>query len=160
MELLIAIIGFIGAWLLVAGAVYQAALELKEENVNHEHFDAIKQTVDPAPPVSVLWWFLPPVKWYLERRRSRLFRERFITVLSPEDAEALISFLNKANGWLIVAAGGWLLAMKETYDTLETLRLPVWVLPLAVVAMSLLCILFTVLTSRRSKDVLATKRSS
>ncbi len=155
MELLIAILGFIGSWLLFTGSVYQASLELREQDIDQKHFDEVRRTVEAAPPVSPLWWFLPPVKWYLEQQRSLTFREQFMSVLSPEDIEALVNFMNRANGWLIVAGGGWLLAIKETYEASAMLELSPWYVLALLIVMTLLSILYTVISARRSKGMLA-----
>lgn len=160
MELLIALLGLVGSWFLFAGAVYQASLELTEEELNHEHFDTVRKSLEPDEEVSPLWWFLPPVKLYLEQRRARAFRARFITQLSAEDVATLVSFLNKASGWLVVAGGAWLLAVKETLETSEVLEGAHWMSVLAIAVMTVLGLLFTVLTSKRSQGMLAAAASA
>jgi hypothetical protein len=43
MNQVIAWVGFLGAWLLVAGPLYQGALELREEEVDREGIAALAQ---------------------------------------------------------------------------------------------------------------------
>jgi hypothetical protein len=51
MDLVFAWAGFLGAWLLVAGPLYQGALELSEEDVDREGMQAsIAQLERPEPP--------------------------------------------------------------------------------------------------------------
>ena len=54
LDYLIAICGFVGGWLLVAGPVWQAALELAEEEIDQEAIEHVKQIVQPPPPVLAL----------------------------------------------------------------------------------------------------------
>lgn len=119
MELFIAWIGFAGAWLLFAGPIYQAALELKEQDIEFERIRLSAAHVPKPTPVSPWWWLLPPVKLSLEKRRSRHYRQQYIKALSAEDAESLVSFMSKATAWLLVAAGGLCIAVKETYELAE-----------------------------------------
>jgi hypothetical protein len=67
MEHLVA--GFFGAWLLFAGPLYQANLELRAEDVEVDRIRAAKEA--PAPDeVSKGWWLVPPVHRVLRRRRQ------------------------------------------------------------------------------------------
>lgn len=131
--------GFVGAWLLVAGPIYQAALELKDEDIERDHLHEARQKLPPAPRTSAWWWLLPPVRLIIAHRRADAYRKTFMTVLSSEDMEALMSFMNKATGWLYVAGGGLLLATKETYELVEHLRwsyLAFWILVVGLTGVS------------------------
>ncbi|GAB3440487.1 hypothetical protein GCM10027517_15000 [Phycicoccus ginsengisoli] len=57
--------GFIGAWLLFTGPVYQAKLELEAEDDASERLHALSEQVAAPPPVSPWWWLLPPVRLVL-----------------------------------------------------------------------------------------------
>lgn len=127
MELFVLWCGFIGAWLLFAGPILQAALELKEEDIQRARLHTAKQQVQIPRNVSNWWWLLPPVKFFLEQRQSRKFHAEYFKILAPEDLESLISFVNKARGWLLVASGALLIAIKETYELGEELEWPHWV---------------------------------
>jgi hypothetical protein len=51
-ETFISFCGFAGSWLLVAGSLYQAALELKEEGIDHENLNVVRNALPPPDPVS------------------------------------------------------------------------------------------------------------
>jgi hypothetical protein len=108
--------GFLGAWLLVAGPVYQASLELRDEQFERDRFAALAATVPAPPPVSPWWWLLPPVRLMLAHRRTEQHQRAMVVELEDADWAALNSYLNKATGWMLVAAGGFLIATKETYE--------------------------------------------
>lgn len=158
MELFTHWCGFIGAWLLVAGPIYQASLELRSEDIVDRDLETAAKQIAKPPKISAWWWLLPPIKLYLERRRSNQYRRAFISVLSPEDTQAMISFINKATGWLFVAAGGLLIATKETYELTEALELAGWAFWAAVVGLSILCVLNTAYRIARSERVIAKAR--
>lgn len=156
MELFFLFCGALGAWLLVAGPLYQAALELRDEDIEVDRIHAAGKNVTILPRVSAWWWLLPPVKIILERRRSHAYRRDFIRALSQQDLDALVSFINKATAWMFVAIGGFLIATKETYELCHELDVPVawfWVI---VLVMLLLSIINTVARIHRSKDMLST----
>ena len=140
MEYVIAICGFIGGWLLVAGPVWQAAIELREEEVDRDAIEAVKSSAPPPPKVSAWWWLLPPVAYFLQSRRQRAARQAVQDALPPEQLKQTISFLNKANGWVVVALGGFLLAVKETWELVDLLHLAQWVFWVLVVIMPILAI--------------------
>ena len=140
MEFVIAICGFIGGWLLVAGPVWQAAIELREEEVDQEAIEAVKSSIPVPAPISLWWWLLPPVAYVLQLRRRREYQEKFNAALEPEQLKQTISFFNKANGWVIVAIGGFLIALKETWELVETFHWPVWVFWVLFVVMPILAL--------------------
>lgn len=127
--------GFFGAWLLVVGPVYQAVLELAEEDVEFDRIREVADAVPRPPPVSPWWWLVPPV--YVVERRSRQGRHRrgLAAHLSDADFLALRGLVNKATGWLYVAVGGLLIAVKETGELVEGLEWPTWVFPVLIVGM-------------------------
>jgi hypothetical protein len=152
MEFFVQLLSFAGAWLLFAGPLYQAAQELLERDlmIERERIEETKKNTPLPPQISPLWWFLPPVKFYLERRRSQQYRQMLFASLRSEEMEALVSFLNKANGWLMVAGGGLLVAMRETYEFCHMLAAAPVVFWLASAGMAFLSILYTVLAVIRS----------
>jgi hypothetical protein len=148
--------GFVGAWLLVAGAIYQAALELQEQDVERERIEEVTSHVPAPDRLSAWWWLLPPVRYLLAQRRQQRWRRDMTAALTHEDLEALINLINKARGWLLVGAGGLLLAIKETWELHEHYECPQYVFwGLAVVA-GLTAALNTVLSVRRSRHILDT----
>ena len=65
--------GFAGAWLLVAGPLHQARVELAEEDLERERFTDAMTEVGPPPRTSAWWWLLPPLRlWIGHRRRDRI----------------------------------------------------------------------------------------
>ena len=54
-------VGFIGAWLLFVGPVYQSALELREEEDARVSMQKALESAPPPERVSPWWWLLPPV---------------------------------------------------------------------------------------------------
>jgi hypothetical protein len=140
MEYVIAICGFLGAWLLFAGPVYQAALELREEQLDQESFESAMASVPPTPKVSRWWWLLPPVAWAKQRRLARENRDAIMAMLDPEQREQAVNFLDKASGWIIVASGALLLGVKETWSLTELLHLPLalfWILVVVAAALGI-----------------------
>jgi hypothetical protein len=78
MNEVIAWVTFAGAWLLVAGPLYQGSVELDELDVDREGIEGIKasavQTAQGRPS-PWWWWLLPPVMYVLHRRWTRAFRQ-------------------------------------------------------------------------------------
>ncbi len=153
MELFTQWLGFIGAWLLFAGPVYQAALELLEQDIRRDHLKIAGEKVTPPADVSVLWWFFPPIKLYLEYSRSRNYRRRYIRALPPEIIESLIGLMNKATAWVMVAGGGLAIAAKETYELCQGYGLNLAVFWVSVGVMGYLSILYTVLRVMRTNKI-------
>jgi hypothetical protein len=145
--------GFLGAWLLVAGPVYQASLELREEEFERERLEEIATSLPAPPPVSPWWWLLPPIHLLLSRRRNERHQDAMIAQLADDDYRALLSFMNKATGWLLVAGGGLLIATKESYELIEGNEWPEWLLAVAVPLMLAASVGYTVARSIREQRV-------
>lgn len=131
--------GFLGTWLLVAGPVYQAMLELGAEEDELERLSRLMDDTPPPPPTSAWWWLLPPVHVYRERRRRRAFRQRVIDRMTEDELVSYGRFLKVAAGWLFVAIGGFLLAAKETDALLDHLGWSSWLWWLVVPVTATLC---------------------
>ncbi|WP_022881967.1 hypothetical protein [Gryllotalpicola ginsengisoli] len=144
MELFILWVGFAGAWLLVAGPVFQASIELREEQLDRESIVAATRDVPQPKRVSGWWWLLPPVAYVLMQRAQSDHRQAAMAALPQDLREQFVGFAQKARGWLIVAAGAYLIAGKETWELAEAYDWPVWVFWLLVVLMPVLCLFFTV----------------
>ena len=97
---------FAGAWLLVAGPLYQGAIELTELEVDREGMAAISKQVPRPKLPSAWWWLLPPVMYVLSRRRNQANQRAIFAAMTPTQREQFTSFKNKAGGWLTVAFGG------------------------------------------------------
>lgn len=132
--------GFFGARLLVAGPAYQASLELRAEEAAIESVRAAQSRVPPPPPVSPWWWLVPPVHYIRSRRRRNDHRQQMIDAMAPDEFDTATRFINKATGWLLVASGGFLLAVRATYDLVTDEQWPTlvfWALVALMTAISL-----------------------
>jgi hypothetical protein len=145
--------GFLGAWLLVAGPLYQGALELLEEEVDREEIEATKAKVARPEPPSPWWWLLPPVMYVIRSRQSGQFRHDVIAELTPRQREQFTRFMNKAAGWFTVAAGAALLGADQTWQVARRYDWPVWVFWLLVVVMLGLAVLNTTVRMIRNEQV-------
>jgi hypothetical protein len=150
MEHLIAWAGFFGAWLLVAGPVYQAALELQEEEVDREALARTKDTVPRPDPIPWGWWLLPPVAFMLQSRASNAYRSAVVAAVPQEVIRQFVHFQDKAMGWLLVAAGAFLLAIKETWELTEVQEWPVSVFWILIVVMVPIALGYTAYRMRRT----------
>jgi hypothetical protein len=157
MDIAIALLGLVGAWLLLAGSIYQAVLELRAHELAVERLQelgALAQTKQ----VSGWWWLVPPVKVYLERRRAMAQKEVYFNALSVEEFEGLVSFLNKSAGWLCVALGGVMIAIKETHQFCRDHHIGEILFALIAITLAGLCILFARVRVISSDQLLAKKR--
>jgi hypothetical protein len=135
MNQVIAWVGFLGAWLLVAGPLYQGALELLEEDIDREGIDAsIARVPRPAPP-SPWWWLLPPVMYLIRRHRRAAFRQAALAQLTQAQRDQTTSFVNKATGWFTVALGAALLAAEQTWQVIERQHWAAWLFWVLIIVM-------------------------
>lgn len=116
MSPVLAWIGFAGAWLLFAGPIYQAALELDGEEIERDEIADLAKQVEPPPRLSPWWWLIPPVGYVLQVRRRRAWRQAAFDRMSGTLKRQFVSFTDKAAGWAMVAAGALLLAVVETWN--------------------------------------------
>jgi hypothetical protein len=154
-EALIAWCGFAGAWLLFGGPVYQAVLELHEQDIERDRIAEAGERIDPPRPVSRWWWLLPPVWYVLERRRRQQYRDAVLAALARPVVEALVNYIDKATAWLFVGLGGFLIAVKETWELAEHYEWPLYVFWALVVAMVAVASANAALRMARSRSVLA-----
>jgi hypothetical protein len=143
MNQVIAWAGFLGAWLLVAGPLYQGAIELGEEDVDRDAIEESTARVPQPEPPSPWWWLLPPAVYVIRRRRGRAFRRAALAELSAAQREQLTRFVNKASGWFTVAIGAALLAAEQTWQLIERARWPAWLFWPLVVVMLGVSVLYT-----------------
>ena len=141
---------FAGAWLLVAGPLYQGSVELAELDFDREGIEGIRasaaQAADQRP--SAWWWLLPPVMYVLHRRWAKAFRQSTLTLLTQTQREQFASFRSKATGWFTVAIGATLLAAGETWQAVDHYHWPDWLFWLLMVVMIGLALLNTALQGR------------
>jgi hypothetical protein len=149
---------FLGAWLLVAGPVYQAALELEEEGVEREALHRASAAVPEPEHVSPWWWLVPPVAWWKAKRREGEYRRAILLEMKTEDVAAFVGFVDKAAGWLLVATGGLLLAANESWQLVEDHDWPHWAAAPFIFGMGGLALSYTVFRMKRSHGVLDESR--
>jgi hypothetical protein len=149
--------GFVGAWLLFLGPVYQASLELRAHRYAMEKMKSLDDLA-PPPRLSSWWWVLFPVKLLLERRQVAAYREACIEALTVDDLAALLALRNAATGWICVAAGGLLLAVKETSQCCGVLHLGLAVFVAVALGMAAGCALATAVPLWLTDRALARKK--
>lgn len=146
--------GFIGAWALVAGPVYQGAVELDEVKVDRSALMAQAAAVPLPERISPWWWLLPPVAYVLTTRRQRPWQHQVWAALDPQQREQFLTYSNKATGWFVVGAGAALIAVKETVELVEVFEWPeLAAIPLALLA-AVLAMAFTVHRMHRTQDAM------
>lgn len=150
MELLIHLVGFAGGWLLVAGPLFQAVIELREQELDREGFEKSFATVSPPPRMSPWWWLLPPVAYLKSARRRRVSRDASFAALTVPQREQLMGFMNKAHGWFTVAIGALFIAAKETWELVELLHLPTWLFWVVIVVLGIAVLVNTSVQLARS----------
>lgn len=155
MEQLIGWSGFVGAWALVAGPLYQASIELEEEDFEREAFSEAMEAVTAPPTVSRWWWLIPPVGYLLNRRRARHHRDLVLRAVSRDQREQLVQFSAKATGWAYVAIGAFFIALKETWELRELYGWPLAVFWILVPVMIILTALQTTVRQKRNHETLA-----
>ena len=154
MDYLIVVCGAVGGWLLVAGPLYQASLELGEQEFDREEMGKAVAGVTVPQRVSPWWWLLPPVAYILQWRQQRAYRAAVLAALGPEQLEQSVTFHNKASGWMIVASGAFLIAVKETYEVVELAEWPIAVFWILVVLLPVLCVSFVVVQTLQTARML------
>jgi len=143
--------GFAGAWLLVAGPLFQASVELRDEQFDSDVFEEAVGSVSRPGPVSPWWWMLPPVAYAKNIGRSRIHREDMLRALTPEQRERVVGFMNKANGWIFVAGGAFLIALKETWELVHLYHLPALAYWAVVLLMTVIAFSNTVIRTMRAE---------
>ncbi|MFT3900481.1 MAG: hypothetical protein QM728_09605 [Gordonia sp. (in: high G+C Gram-positive bacteria)] len=155
--------GFLGGWLLFAGPIYQAAIELRDPGITRDEAEEMRERVGsiPAPkPVSRWWWLLPPVAYVLSMRRRRQWRTAALGAMNMDDWRLMQSYKNKATGWLIVALGALCIAYKETGELVEHQGWNGWTMAALIVVPFILSVGYTVSSLGREHQLEATVAAS
>jgi hypothetical protein len=151
MNQVIAWAGFLGAWLLVAGPLYQGSVELREEDVDREGIETSTARMPRPDWPSPWWWLLPPAMYLIRRRHRKAFRQAVLAQLTQAQRDQFTSFINKATGWFTVAVGAGLLATEQTWQITEHHHWPGWSFWLLLVAMLAVSVLNTALRMIRDR---------
>ena len=133
---------FLGGWLLFAGPLYQAAQELEAEEVSREEIEKYRD-VQVGDRPSAWWWLIPPLGYLKQHRFQQRQYDALVATMPAELLTNWVSFINKATGWFYVAAGAFLIALKETYELVEEHHWPTAVFWVLVVVMAALAIVNT-----------------
>lgn len=158
MEMIILIAGFLGGWLLVAGSVYQAALEMLEQDIGTDELREAGSKVEKPPRVSAWWWLVPPIRLYLAKRRRDAYMQSYFASLDAVQSEALTSYFHKSTAWLYVGIGSFLLATKETYELLEHAHILMGFLILIIFVLLVLSVFNTAIRIRHTEQLLESKK--
>jgi hypothetical protein len=137
--------GFLGAWLLVVGPLYQGALELLEQDIDREGIEASIARIPRPEPPSAWWWLVPPAMYLIRRRRSNAFRQAALAQLSQAQRDQSARFVNKAMGWFTVALGAALLAAEQTWQVVDRQHWPAWLFWILLIVMLGVSVLNTTL---------------
>jgi hypothetical protein len=144
MDTVIAWVTFFGAWLLVAGPLYQGSVELNELDVDREGIQGKAAAVQAAQVrPSAWWWLLPPVMYVLHHRWYQATRQAMLAELTETQRKQMASFQSKAAGWFTVAGGATLLATGETWRIVQHYGWSGWLFWLLLVVMLTVAVLNT-----------------
>jgi hypothetical protein len=143
--------GFLGAWLLVAGPLYQGALELLEQDIDREGIDASIARIPRPESPSAWWWLLPPIMYLIRRYRSNAFRHAAMAQLTQAQRDQSNVFINKATGWFTVAVGAALLAAEQTWQVVDRQHWPAWLFWILIILMLGVSVLNTALRLIRGR---------
>jgi hypothetical protein len=146
--------GFLGAWLLVAGPLFQAAVELDEQSDRHPGLGRAARQVGQQPRLSPWWWLLPPVAYVKQYRRRRDYRRQVFDALTAEQVEGFVELTSVATGWSMVAAGALFISVKETYEVVELYEWPLGVFVVLLLVMLALCAGNTVVRIRQAHQMI------
>jgi hypothetical protein len=135
METVLQIIAFIGSWLLFAGPIYQAALELQDEDIELDRIRSTGDVLRKEAHISGWLWVVPPYALYKRSKNKKIFMQKYLNSLTQVDIEQLISFRSKATAWMLVAIGGFCIASNETYILMHDIHWSIFVFILIVLAM-------------------------
>ena len=80
---------FVGSRTLVAGSVFQAVLELQEQNNIRDEVANVLKSAPPPAAVSAWWWLVPPIAYAFERRRWKARQETMMAALADRQRTLL-----------------------------------------------------------------------
>ncbi|MFT4245308.1 MAG: hypothetical protein QM571_02135 [Micrococcaceae bacterium] len=154
LEIIMAWCAFIGSWVLVAGPLYQGAMELGELDIDREEIANQAHQIEPPEHISPWWWLVPPAAYIMTKRNQEPWRKKVFANFTAEQREQFVSFSNKSTGWFMVCIGASLIGIDSANSLAETME---WsttaMIPLIIVAM-ILCVTFTVVRLHGSKGML------
>ena len=90
----------------------------------------------------------------IRRRRNDAYQHAVLAVMTPEQVGSIVSYLDKAFGWILVGLGGSFIAVKETWERSEHYEWAAGVCWAIVVLMGALCAWNTRARVERTRSVL------
>ena len=133
---------FAGAWLLVAGPLYQGSVELNQLDFDREGIQgkaAAAQAAQARP--SPWWWLLPPVMYVLRWRWYKALQQAMLAQLTKNQREQMTSFQSKAT--VVHRAAAHPAGRRADLADRSALRWPVWLFWLLIVVMLTAAVLNT-----------------
>ncbi|MGZ4515932.1 MAG: hypothetical protein ACXVX5_14775 [Mycobacterium sp.] len=115
---------FLGAWVLVAGPMYQGAVEMSGVNAVRSAIRSRANAIAHLERVSLWWWLLPPVAYVMTNRKENAWRQQVMASLTQDQRAEFLSYSNKGAGWFMVGAGAVLIGIKEAAELVEVLGWP------------------------------------
>ncbi|WP_282800725.1 hypothetical protein [Lactococcus lactis] len=115
MEKFVEIIEFIAKWLLFAFPLYQAYIELIEQQ---KFLNKIVRKSKKYPKISPWYWVIPPLKITLEKKRGLTILSEGL--ISKRDFEDSIIFGRKATAWFYVSIAGLLEGVAAVYEVFHS----------------------------------------
>lgn len=150
---------FVGAWLLVAGPLRQAAIELDDEDWDRDQRAQVAANAPLPVGISAWWWLLPPVAYLLRRRRVTEQRHALLRSLGAEQVDRIMHYRGKAGAWISVSGGAFLLAIGATWALREHYAWPRGVFWALLLAGTVLSALNTVGRERRRHAIVERART-
>ncbi|MFT4186832.1 MAG: hypothetical protein QM613_06370 [Micrococcaceae bacterium] len=145
---------FIGSWVLVAGPLYQGAMELGEFDINRDDFTNHIHQIDPPEHISPWWWLIPPLAYIKTKQIQNPWRKRFFASFNDAQREQFVSFSNKSTGWFMICIGASLIGIDSANSLTKAME---WsnlaMIPLIIFA-AIMCVSFTVARLHRTKSML------
>lgn len=110
------VLGFIAEWFLFTFSMQQAVTEFSEQQ---DILEEIEETTDHYPDVPVLYWIIPPLKIWLEKRRiEEILRD---LTSDSETIEKLYGLSNRALAWTYIALAEIFISADATNELLTLL---------------------------------------
>jgi hypothetical protein len=123
---------------------------VQEEEFERDAIARAEREIEVPSPVAVWWLIVPPAYVILRRRRDQVYKRRIRNAMSPEDLRAFAHLRDVAGAWFLVAAGASLIAVKETWELVETYEWGEWSFWVLFTGMLVLGAVVVVVRLRRS----------
>lgn len=154
MDEFIVFIAMLGSWLLFAGPVYQAYIELHDAElkfveIRKNLYETSKQVKQEK--ISKWFWILPPLAVIITYIKTQNYRDEVIRHLDRENFELLQKFSEKARGWVVIGWGAFFIAVKETYEFVKELDLSYPIFFTLVIGFALSSFAYTLINTFRVK---------